>query len=225
MAKRPRLFPSLDLRRLKTYRLAQRKSKVNTKLFASPLPKGGSFRRFLDTLPAILAAGDLHRVIDAVVTAHRRGRPVIVGMGSHPIKVGLNPLFIELMERGVVTGVALNGSGIIHDVELALHGQTSEEVEAGIDDGSFGMAEETATIINRAISEGARAGYGIGEAIGRRLTNRSAFPRNHYSLLAAALRCRVPVTVHVPSAPTSSTCTPPATARRWAKPASAIFAA
>jgi deoxyhypusine synthase len=189
--------PLIDLRRLRTYRLAQRKSKVNTKLFASPLPKGGSFRRFLNSLPAILGAADLRRVIDAVVTAHRKGRRVIVGMGSHPIKVGLNPLFIELMERGVINGIALNGSGIIHDVELALHGQTSEEVEAGIDDGSFGMAEETATIINRAISEGARAGLGIGEAIGRRLTNRSAFPRNRYSLLAAAVRCNVPVTVHV----------------------------
>jgi deoxyhypusine synthase len=192
-----RALPDLDLRRLRTYRLAQRKSKVNTNLFASPLPRGGSFRRFLDSLPVILAAADFHRVIDAVVTAKRRGRPVLVGMGSHPIKVGLNPLFIELMERGVVTGVALNGSGIIHDVELALHGQTSEEVEAGIDDGSFGMAEETATIINRTITEGSRAGLGIGEAIGRRLVSHSDFPHNRYSLLAAAVRCGVPVTVHV----------------------------
>jgi hypothetical protein len=187
----------IDLGRLRTYRLSQRRSKVNTRLFATPLPRGGSFRRFLDTLPAILGAADLRRVIDAVVTAHRAGRRVLVGMGSHPIKVGLNPLFIALMERGVINGVALNGSGIIHDVELALHGQTSEEVEAGIDDGSFGMAADTAMIINRAIRDGARAGLGIGEAIGRLLARRSAFPHHRYSLLAAATRCRVPVTVHV----------------------------
>jgi deoxyhypusine synthase len=187
----------IDLRRLRTYRLTQRKSKVNTKLFAQPHSTGRSFRRFLEGLPSILAAADLRRVIEAIVTAHRRRRLVIVGMGSHPIKVGLNPIIIDLMERGIIGGIALNGSGIIHDVELAFTGQTSEEVEAGIDDGSFGMAEETAVIINRAITEGARQGLGIGEAIGRQLTNHSAFPHNRYSLLAAGARCGIPVTVHV----------------------------
>ncbi|MEW6324839.1 MAG: hypothetical protein AB1515_05585, partial [Nitrospirota bacterium] len=112
-------------------------------------------------------------------------------------KVGLNPLFIDLMERGVIGGIALNGSGIIHDVELAMQGRTSEEVEAGIDDGSFGMAEETATVINRAIADGDRAGLGIGEAVGRTLLDRAAFPHRRISLLAAAVRCGVPVTVHV----------------------------
>ncbi len=187
----------IDLGRLRTYRLSQRKSKVNSRLFAKPVSAGRSFRQFLGSLPDILAAADFRRVIDAIVTAHRRDRLILVGLGSHVIKVGLNPVIIDLMERGLINGVALNGSGIIHDVELALTGRTSEEVEAGIDDGSFGMAEETATIINRAIVDGARAGLGIGEAVGRRLTNRSAFPHNRYSLLAAAIRCQVPVTVHV----------------------------
>ena len=188
---------TIDLSRLRTYHLSQRKSKVDTKLFAKPVPSGASFRKFLGSLPGILAATDFHRVVDAIVTAKRRGRLVLVGLGSHVIKVGLNPLLIDLMERGIIHGVALNGSGIIHDVELAMHGQTSEEVEAGIDDGSFGMAEETATIINGAISRGAREGLGIGEAVGRQLSDRAAFPHHRYSLLAAAVRCRVPVTVHV----------------------------
>jgi deoxyhypusine synthase len=188
---------ALDLRRLRTYRLSQRKSKVDSRLFAKPVPAGGSIRQLLDSLPHLLAAADFRGVIEAIVTAHRRGRLILVGLGSHVIKVGLNPLIIDLMERGLIHGIALNGSGIIHDVELALHGQTSEEVEAGIDDGSFGMAEETAAIINQAIADGHRKGLGIGEAVGRRLTDRSAFPHQRYSLLAAAIRCHVPVTVHV----------------------------
>ena len=191
------ITPVIDLRRLTTYRITQRRNKVNTKLFAQLFRPGSSFRQWMKSLPSILAADDLRQVIDAVATAHRQGRLVLVGMGAHVIKVGLNPILIDLMERGIINGIALNGSGIIHDVELAMIGQTSEEVEAGIDDGSFGMAEETATIINGAIADGAQCGMGIGEAVGRRLLDRRTFPHNRYSLLAAGIRCRVPVTVHV----------------------------
>lgn len=119
-------------------------------------------------------------------------------MGAHPIKVGLSPIVIDMMERGIVTAIAMNGAGIIHDFEIALLGQTSEDVEAEIDSGRFGMAEETGRILNAAIVDGARNGLGIGEAVGRYLcTHRRSFPQAHMSILAAGVRLGVPVTVHV----------------------------
>jgi hypothetical protein len=117
-------------------------------------------------------------------------------MGAHPIKVGLNPVIIDLMERGVISGLAMNGAGIIHDSEVAIAGRTSEDVEAGIMSGEFGMAEDTARLLNSAISEGARNGIGLGRAVGAMLV-REKFPYNRFSILARAFELDMPVTVHV----------------------------
>ena len=188
----------IDLSKLKTYPLARRHSKVRLADFAVPWRKGQSLDRFLKTLPDILAVKTLRAVAHAIARAHRHGRPVIVGMGAHLTKVGLNPILVDLMERGIVTTVAMNGAVIIHDFELALRGHTSEDVEAEIDSGRFGMAEETGRMLNEAIVRGAKEGQGIGEAIGRYI-NRSLgqFPHHRVSLLATGARLGIPVTVHV----------------------------
>ncbi|MFO0775263.1 MAG: hypothetical protein U0172_11430 [Nitrospiraceae bacterium] len=166
--------------------------------FASAWRPGGRFSDFLDSLPHILAADTFRTVAKTIARAHRQDRQVILGMGAHPIKVGLSPLVIDLMKRGIVTAVALNGAGIVHDFEIALLGQTSEDVEAEIDSGRFGMAEETGHILNMAMRAGARDGKGIGEAVGHYLVEHSKhFPNNNLSILANGYRLGVPVTVHV----------------------------
>jgi hypothetical protein len=194
----PVLIPPIDVSALKTYPLKKRHSLVQVSNFATPWRRGGSFAKFFATLPDILAVKTLRAVAKAIVTAHRKNRPVIVGIGAHVIKVGLAPILTNLMERGIVTAVAMNGAGIIHDFELALMGHTSEEVDAEIDDGRFGMAEETGRILNDAIRQGAESGEGLGEAIGRYI-NRSAgqFPNRGTSILATGARLGIPVTVHV----------------------------
>jgi len=187
---------AFDPTRIKTYSIKDRASKVRIDELASPHRKGGSFKDFFSSLPDILAAKHLYDVAAAVVQARRDKRPVMLGMGAHPIKVGLTPVIIDLMERGVITGLALNGAGIIHDFELALIGQTSEDVDKEILSGAFGMAEETGSMINDAIRSGAEQGLGIGEAVGRMVHN-GAFPYKDKSLLAACSRLNVPLTVHV----------------------------
>ncbi len=190
--------PKLNLARLRTYPLQTRHSKVKMADFASPWRRTGSFQAFLKSLPDILAGKTFRAVVAAIVDARRRGRPVILGMGAHPTKVGLNPIVIDLMRKGVITAVAMNGAVIIHDFELAYLGQTSEEVEAEIDSGRFGMAEDTGRILNEAIVQGWQAGLGIGEAIGRYiLKHPRQFPQRRLSLLAAGVRLGLPVTVHV----------------------------
>lgn len=195
----PRELPApIDVSRLKTYPLARRTSKVKTDDFAQVWRRGGTFQRFLDSLPDLLAVRTFREVVRAVVRAHRRQRPVILGVGAHVIKVGLNPVLIDLMERRVVTAVAMNGAGIIHDFELALTGHTSEDVEAEIDSGRFGMAEETGRLLNEAITRGVKDGQGIGEAVGHYLNRyKGQFPNRETSVLAAGARLGVPVTVHV----------------------------
>lgn len=193
-----RLIAPIDAAELKTYPLKKRHSKVQVSDFATPWRRGGSLARFLATLPDILAVKTLRAVAAAIAKAHRAGRPVILGIGAHVIKVGLAPVVTDLMERDIVTAVAMNGAGIIHDFELALMGHTSEEVDAEIDDGRFGMAEETGRMLNEAIRQGAGAGQGLGEAVGHyihRAHNR--FPNRATSILAGGVRLGVPVTVHV----------------------------
>lgn len=189
-------FPSLDLNKIKTYSIKNRKSKVKLADEAVPHQTGISFRQFLDQLPPILAAGDLKEVIAAISTAHQKGKVVMVGMGAHPIKVGLNPILIDLMEKGIINSLSMNGAGIIHDFELAFIGHTSEDVAAELSNGAFGMAEETGKILNQMIFEGVKQGYGIGEAIGKKLLT-DEFPYRHNSLLAAGARLGIPVTIHV----------------------------
>ncbi len=151
---------------------------------------------FLDGLPRILAAESLRALAADIVRARTLGRPILWGLGAHVLKVGLSPVLIDLMERGLVTGLALNGAGIVHDFELAVAGQTSEEVDEGLGSGTFGMAQETGEVVNRAIVEGDRDGLGLGASIGRHL-QAAAPPHLHLSLLAAAYRLGLPATVHV----------------------------
>jgi hypothetical protein len=183
---------------LKTYPLKKRHSKVRVSDFARPWRRGGSFSLFYRALPDILAVKTLRAVAGAIARAHRRDRPVIVGIGAHVIKVGLTPILVSWMEQGLITAVAMNGAGIIHDFELALMGHTSEEVEDEIDDGRFGMAEETGRLLNDAITEGHRNGQGLGEAVGGYMhRSKGRFPHRATSILAAGAKLGIPVTVHV----------------------------
>ncbi len=192
------LIPPINVSDLKTYPLKKRYSKVRLSHFAKPWRRGGSFNAFFAALPDILAVKTLRAVAQAIANAHRNKRPVIVGIGAHVIKVGLAPIVTDLMERGIVTAVAMNGAGIIHDFELALMGHTSEEVDAEIDDGRFGMAEETGRMLNEAISRGAKDGEGLGEAVGHYINRyKGQFPNRATSILAAGARLSLPVTVHV----------------------------
>lgn len=192
------MIPPINVADLKTYPLKKRRSKVRVSDFASPWKRGDSFSRFYRSLPDILGARTLRAVVDAIVRAHRKGRPVIVGIGAHVIKVGLNPILVDLMQRGIVSAVAMNGAGIIHDFELALMGHTSEEVDAEIDEGRFGMAEETGRMINQAIVAGAKDRHGLGEAVGHYINRyKGQFPNRDTSILATGARLGIPVTVHV----------------------------
>jgi len=183
---------------VKTYPLSRRKSKVTLADFGRPHRPGASLRSFVEGLPRILAARDLGLLRDDVLRARARRRPVLWGLGAHVIKVGLSDVLIDLMERGLLTGLALNGAGIVHDFELAVLGRTSEDVDAALATGEFGMARETGEEINHAIVEGERDGLGLGAALGRHLAGRRPRPpHREKSLLAAAWRLGVPATVHV----------------------------
>ena len=186
----------LSLDGIQTYSLAMRKSLVQVKDFARPIPKHASFQDFLASLPGFLAAKDLKEVVTQVVEAHEKGKPVILGMGAHPIKVGLNPLIIRLMEKGIVQAVAMNGAGIVHDFEIAYGGQTSEDVAAEIGTGSFGMARETGQWVNEAIQKGWERGWGIGYSVGKMIAEKK-LPYRHLSITAVGVRLGIPVTVHV----------------------------
>jgi len=185
----------IDTSGIKTYSIKGRESKVRTSDFAGPHRKGASFKDFFSSLPNILASRHFKDVVAAVVQARKDKRPVMLGMGAHAIKVGLNPVIIDLMERGIITSLSLNGAGIIHDFELALVGRTSEDVDKEILSGAFGMAEETGSMLNKAINA-AGADEGIGATIGRMIQD-GDFPYKDISLLAARRRLGVPVTVHV----------------------------
>ena len=189
-------FPPLDLSKVKTCSLLDRQSKVTTDDFAGIWQKGSSFRSFLENLPDILAGRDLKEVIAAIRTAYVDNRTVLFGMGAHVIKVGLNPIIIDLMERGIITGIAMNGAGIIHDSELAMIGRTSEDVAAALGDGSFGMAHETCAFLGQAIKSIKGNKTGLGEAIGRAIIDKQ-LPMMDQSILAAGVRLGIPVTVHV----------------------------
>lgn len=189
-------FKPIDLNGVQTYSLFDRKSKVNAKDFARKWRKGSSYRIFLDYLPNILAGDQLKRVISAIVKAYQKKRTILFGMGAHVIKVGLSPIVIDLMERGVITGVAMNGAGIIHDMELAMIGQTSEEVAMALDDGSFGMARETCDFLSDAVKSMQENTTGLGQAVGRSIIEKK-LPFVDKSILAAGARLGIPVTVHV----------------------------
>jgi hypothetical protein len=188
----------LSLDGVSTYPLASRKSKVARDAFARPHRRGAPFAAFFDGLPRILAGETLRALRDEILRARARRRPAIWGLGAHVIKVGLSPVVVDLVERGLVTTIAMNGAGVVHDFEVAVAGRTSEDVDAGLGTGAFGMARETGEEVNRAIVEGDRDGLGLGAAVGRYLSTRRPRPRHlDASLLAAAWRLGVPATVHV----------------------------
>jgi hypothetical protein len=189
-------YREADLTRVTTVPVAGRRNKVDPNLLASPPGSDRSFAAFLDSLPDVLAANDLRQVIDGVVNAKRSGRGVILLLGGHVIKVGLGPLVNAWLSRGIVTHIAMNGAAAIHDFELAAFGGTSEDVETGLVDGSFGMAEETGAEMNAAIGEAAGANRGMGEGLARALAQRKQLPGADASILLAAVRHDVPVTVH-----------------------------
>jgi len=189
-------YREADLHRLTTIPVAGRRNKVDPSLLASPPGPDRSFAAFLDSLPDVLAARDLRAVIAGVVAAGRARRGVVLLVGGHVIKVGLGPLIRTLLARRVVTHLALNGAAAIHDFELAAFGGTSEDVESGLADGSFGMAEETGAEMNAAVVAAAAAGQGMGEGLARTLAGRKNLPGREASVLLAAHEFDVPVTVH-----------------------------
>jgi hypothetical protein len=181
---------------VKTYPLNTRRSQVSHRDFGKPWTEGGGLGTWIDSLPGILAGKDFRQVVGQVIKTVRSGGLVILAMGAHPIKVGLNPVIINLMERGILHAVALNGAGIIHDAEIAMIGDTSEDVAAQLGEGRFGMAEETGAFLNTAITDGARHDLGLGAAVGAKLLQEE-FPYSRYSLLARSYELNIPVTVHV----------------------------
>jgi len=185
-----------DLSGLKTYSLYDRHSKVTVDHFGSPLEANSSLRAFMASLPDQLLGHDFPELISRLAKAHRADRPIIMGIGAHVIKVGLNPLLIDLMERSIITGLAMNGACIVHDAEIAMAGSTSEEVDDVLGDGAFGAAKETGEVLNSAISRGAGNNIGMGQAVGEHLLTMK-FPHNEKSLLATAAKLSIPVTVHV----------------------------
>ena len=185
----------IDLKKIKTYSIKERKNMVNTELFAKPF-SNGTFSEFIQSLPKILAANDLEKVAKAIVYAYQNNKPVILAMGGHVIKCGLSPLIIDLMDKGIITTLALNGAASIHDFEIGLIGETSEDVGCNIHDGTFGFAEETGQLMNEAINMAAAKDFGMGEYLGNKLIQINA-PYNNYSILAAGAKKNLPVTVHV----------------------------
>ena len=181
---------------LKTYPLYSRKSKVNTKNFASVLATNKIFSQFVDSLPDILAGKDFKEFISLLGRAKKKNKAIIFALGGHVIKVGLSPVLIDLMREGWITALAFNGAGIIHDFEIAFSGQTSEDVHLQLKDGRFGMAQETAEILNESINSGMERGLGLGETMGE-MISASDFPHKQMSLLAVAYDLNIPVTVHV----------------------------
>lgn len=189
-------IPEVDLTRVTTIPIARRANKVDPTLLAKAPEAPKTFETFLASLPDVLAARDLRAVIADVAAAARR-RAVVTLVGGHVIKVGLGPLLIRLLDRGVLTHIAMNGAAAIHDFELAAFGGTSEDVAAGLSDGTFGMAEETGREMNAAIAAGRGEGMGLGESLARWLDRRKALPGRDECVLLEAWKRGIPVTVHV----------------------------
>lgn len=190
-----RLTP-ISLDGVRSYPLKGRSSKVKIEDFAEVWRPGASLGHWLKSLPNVLAANDFMRIAERMVRASVDGKTIILAMGAHVIKVGLNDIILDLLNRQIISAVAMNGAGIIHDAEVAMVGSTSEDVAAEIGEGRFGMAEETGRFLNEAIIRGARQGLGLGRSVGSMLVE-EGFPYNRCSILARAHELDIPVTVHV----------------------------
>src|SRR5499427_6987453 len=191
------IYPAL-LEGVETYPIFGRRSKVSVREFARPVGNNPSLQKFLDGLPQILAGQDIRELLKAIQRAKVRKRAVLWGIGGHVIKVGLGPVLIDLMRAGFVSGIAMNGAALIHDFEIALAGQTSEDVDASLGQGRFGMADETGRGINEIAKLAERIRMGYGEAAGQYLQS-GILKAKHLdtSVLAAAYTLRIPVTVHL----------------------------
>ncbi|MBI3542879.1 MAG: hypothetical protein HY075_06360 [Deltaproteobacteria bacterium] len=188
----------LDLAKIETYSLLGRSSKVEVSDFAKPLDAATSkaFHKFYESLPSILAADDLRDLVVELKAAKKSGKKIMWGMGSHVLKTGLAPILIDLMDEGFITSIAFNGSALIHDFETAFAGKTSEDVDAVLGGGQFGMAKETGDLVNEAINKGVAKGMGLGEALGAHIAA-SDYEYKNLSLFAQAYERKLPATVHV----------------------------
>ncbi len=189
-------YREIDIRKLKTTSIQKRGSKVSVSQGAQPVGAGASFRTFWESLPGILAGSDLKTLVENVAKAHLSGKPVLWMMGAHVIKVGLNPVIVQLIKNGWVQGIVMNGAGAVHDAEIAYFGETSEDVQAELKLGQFGTAVETADLLNGAADTGAAEQLGFGEALGRQIiADKPEYLGS--SILGQAYAQDVPVTIHV----------------------------
>lgn len=188
--------PTIDRTRVRTQPARRRPSKVKVQDEARPVAEGARVSELLESMPGVLAAADLNSAIAGWAKAWQRERTVLLGFGAHLIKVGLAPIVIDLMERGAITGLMMNGAGCVHDLELSMMGQTSEDVGAALESGDFGMARETAERLNGAIARGRQDGLGMGTAVGRDI-HESKDRHRERSVIGSAYRLGIPVTVHV----------------------------
>jgi hypothetical protein len=182
--------------KIHTYSLRSRKSKVNVNDFSKPfLPEKG-FSQFIKSLPDILAGKDFKEFLRLMQKAKKKKKAIIFALGGHVIKVGLSPVLIDLMEKGWITSLVMNGAGIIHDFEIAYSGHTSEDVADQLSEGRFGMARETGDLLNEAINSIKGKDQGLGTAVGAMIES-SDFLYKDFSILGAAHKLSIPTTVHV----------------------------
>ena len=189
-------YEEFDLSDVRTYPLDSRASKARIEDFARPVTAGATFKEWYDSLSAILGAADLRRAVNAIAAARQRGAGIVWGIGAHVIKTGVSPVLIDLMRRGYVSALAMNGAGVIHDFEVALAGATSENVDEALGPGRFGMADETGRILNAIAVAASKNSHGFGHAVGEYLSREQVRFRDR-SLLAVADELKIPVTVHV----------------------------
>jgi hypothetical protein len=187
----------LDLSRLSHFPFSERRSLVSADVLREPPPMGADFTGAASVVADAEAASRIERLAELIVRARKDGRPVALGMGAHPVKLGLGPHLTDLMRRGVVTSVAMNGAAAIHDLELAVFGATSEDVARELSKGRFGFADEPARLYNEAAREAAASDRGLGEVIGESVARRADAERARFSILAEASRLGLPLTVHV----------------------------
>lgn len=188
-------YEKIDISKVKTISVISRPSKIEYRMMARPLSPDASFQEFWNGLPDVLKVSDLRAVVGHIIKARETGKPVLVMMGAHVIKTGLSPILIDLMRMGYIQGLALNGAGAIHDMELTFFGKTSEDVAISLQTGEFGMARETGALMNETLKV-TEEDMGFGEALGRRIENENP-PHMAHSLLGQAYQMNIPVTVHV----------------------------
>jgi deoxyhypusine synthase len=194
MSKKFNKIKPADLSKVKTYSISKRKSKVKINHLAGEIKKGGGWKNFIKSFPKILMADDFQALVGKILKAGSKKRPVLIGLGGHVIKCGLSPIIIQLMKKGIVSGIVMNGAASIHDFELSFFGKTSECVEKNIEKGKFGFCEETGRMMNEAF--GKANSLGMGEALGGYILTQKAKHKN-ISILAQAKKLSIPVTVHV----------------------------